>query len=555
MKCMWSRRSRRREYRGLPLVPAGQNPGGPWLLFSYLAEAEKLAAIYEENFRILSAAQEDNKPVLDVNPTKYPSKFSKGFGEELFGKHATGSTVHWGNDGFCVDVAATSSAAAGGCDDRRAVRREPLRAGGGPRRVGSISHHDPGEPELEAASALDATVFPRWTRERGRDSWRGEAVCGQRRRKGRDSCDAGGQCNPPANLITCAVRTILARVVAIFLTTRKISRDSDDENRSCIMSIVSLILAVICAASCACRAQAQDVTPSFDLPDGFFPILSWDLPHWSAKPFSDDVHGVSSLEKCGFNVAAFVRPQHLAEVKKRGLKCILAAQDFPIPWRKLSDQQIEEIVKKLVDETGGSDEVMGYFLADEPGVGDFPALGKAVAAVKKFTAGQLPKLHQPVSGLRRLVAADLSQLGTAELHRISREIRRIGEAAVHQLRQLSDYIFAGYKRCAAGRGLFHEHAGSAAGGDEAWCYAILEYRLNRISWCQPRRSVAGESAASRLAYTTLAGGAKGLTWYTYYAICYLYAPIDRAGNHTATWSALNMVNEQMKVLGPDSADH
>jgi hypothetical protein len=52
------------------------------------------------------------------------------------------------------------------------------------------------------------------------------------------------------------------------------------------------------------------------------------------------------------------------------------------------------------------------------------------------------------------------------------------------------------------------------------------------------------------AYTTLAAGAKGLTWYTYYSTGYLYAPIDQAGNHTATWSSLKMVNHQLRVLGP-----
>jgi hypothetical protein len=95
----------RSEYLSLPPIPAGQNPGGPWLLFSYLAEAERLAEVYEENHRVLSQAQEQHQPVLEVNPTRFPSRFAAGFGKELFGKHRTGATVHWGNDGFCVDVA------------------------------------------------------------------------------------------------------------------------------------------------------------------------------------------------------------------------------------------------------------------------------------------------------------------------------------------------------------------------------------------------------------------------------------------------------------------
>lgn len=142
-----------------------------------------------------------------------------------------------------------------------------------------------------------------------------------------------------------------------------------------------------------------------------FAILSWDLPHWSATSFSDPDHGLASLAQCGFNTAAFVRPQHLPEVERLHLKCILAAQDFPIPWRKLSDRQIEATVKRLVDEGRGSPAVAGYFLADEPGEPDFAALGKAVAAVKKLAPGKLAYINL-FPDYATLGAPDLSQLGT-----------------------------------------------------------------------------------------------------------------------------------------------
>src|SRR5262249_10651907 len=72
-----------------------------------------------------------------------------------------------------------------------------------------------------------------------------------------------------------------------------------------------------------CFAQSA---PTFELPADFYPILPWDLPHWSAEAFSDPHHGLASLKECGFNTAAFVRPQHLAEAEKLGLKCILAPE-------------------------------------------------------------------------------------------------------------------------------------------------------------------------------------------------------------------------------------
>jgi len=52
------------------------------------------------------------------------------------------------------------------------------------------------------------------------------------------------------------------------------------------------------------------------------------------------------------------------------------------------------------------------------------------------------------------------------------------------------------------------------------------------------------------AYTTLAAGGRGVTWYTYNARGYGYAPIDKHGNRTMTWQYLQMVNRQVKTLGP-----
>jgi len=75
---------------------------------------------------------------------------------------------------------------------------------------------------------------------------------------------------------------------------------------------------------------------------------------------------------------------------------------------------------------------------------------------------------------------------------------------------------------------------------------------NIVSSNQIRPDMPGPSPANLLmqAYTTLAAGAKGLTWYTYYDRGYHYAPVDKAGHRSRTWGYVKMVNEQVKVLGP-----
>ena len=92
-------------YRSLPPVPAGQTPGGGWLLFSYLRFAEQLADVYEKIHEHLADAPADVPPSVHVRPSQAPSLFSQALAERLAQDQKVGSDVYWGNDGFCVDVA------------------------------------------------------------------------------------------------------------------------------------------------------------------------------------------------------------------------------------------------------------------------------------------------------------------------------------------------------------------------------------------------------------------------------------------------------------------
>jgi len=52
------------------------------------------------------------------------------------------------------------------------------------------------------------------------------------------------------------------------------------------------------------------------------------------------------------------------------------------------------------------------------------------------------------------------------------------------------------------------------------------------------------------AYTTLAAGGRGVSWYKYYQDGYAYAPIDNSDEKTLTWRYLQAVNHQLRSLGP-----
>lgn len=52
------------------------------------------------------------------------------------------------------------------------------------------------------------------------------------------------------------------------------------------------------------------------------------------------------------------------------------------------------------------------------------------------------------------------------------------------------------------------------------------------------------------AYTTLAAGYRGVTWYNYYGPGYHYMPIDSSGRKTLSWVYLKEVNAQVAALAP-----
>ena len=86
-------------------VPAGQAPSGTWLLFAYLRFAEQLRAQYEdENERHDTATQRTHAQVVERRIAPF-SSVAKALGERLARDRNLGSDVHWGNEGFCIDVA------------------------------------------------------------------------------------------------------------------------------------------------------------------------------------------------------------------------------------------------------------------------------------------------------------------------------------------------------------------------------------------------------------------------------------------------------------------
>lgn len=95
----------REVYSALPPVGAGQTPNGGWLLFAYLQYAERLEKKYANREDSTVAQPVNPKPQVHERETAEGSDFARALAHELKREPGVSSDVHWGNDGFCVDVA------------------------------------------------------------------------------------------------------------------------------------------------------------------------------------------------------------------------------------------------------------------------------------------------------------------------------------------------------------------------------------------------------------------------------------------------------------------
>ncbi len=286
----------------------------------------------------------------------------------------------------------------------------------------------------------------------------------------------------------------------------------------------------------------------------FFPIIPWGPLHGWQPPFTQNTNnGLESMAECGFNVAGFVFPSDVRLCQKLGLGAItLPVDNSEVPlnyrreWRKLSLDQIDQRVKTMVELSGKNPAVKGYFLSDEPSVSDFPALGKAVAAVRKYAPGKLAYINL-YPNYATVGPTNTSQLGTSNytdyLERFVKEVNpqliSYDNYMVEMSQDLSDSTKAAryYSNLLEVRRVALAHH--------------LPY-LNIVSANQirPGTTIPSPANLSFQAYTTLAAGYRGVTWYTYYSTGYRYAPIDSTGRKTLTWAYLKEVNRQLTTLAP-----
>jgi hypothetical protein len=317
----------------------------------------------------------------------------------------------------------------------------------------------------------------------------------------------------------------------------------------CLAAGLILLLAGAACAETGGKLAASDVTR----PD-FFPILPWSPYHGWAKPFIENrPSGLESIADCQFNMAGFVFRKDLRLCEKLGLGAIVLPVDdadtsptYRREWRKLPDAEIDLRIKHIVRISGKSPAIKGYFIMDEPGVEDFPALGKAVAALKRHAPGKWAYINL-FPNYATLGAPNMSQLGTSNyteyLERFVAEVNPQVISYDNYMVQYSDDLKDSNKAASYYRNLLEVRR--VAREHNLPCVNIVS--ANQI---RPSTPVPSMANLQFQAYTTLAAGYRGVTWYNYYGPGYKYTPIDPEGRKTLTWVYLRDVNSQVAALAP-----
>ena len=309
------------------------------------------------------------------------------------------------------------------------------------------------------------------------------------------------------------------------------------------------------AGGCATSQPARFDRADFSKP-GFFPIMPWNPYHgWRQPLIEGRKNGLESAAQCNFNMAGFVLPKDLPLCRRLGLGAIILPTDpaftniqYLLEWRKLSDAEIDRRVKSMIDAAGSNPAIMGYFITDEPALQDFPALAKAVAAVKKYAPGKLAYINLFADHYARMGPPGEPQLGTSNyteyLERFVAEVKPQflsydNYAVQHSgdFQQDPDMVSSYYHNLLEVRRVAQEHH--------------LPYLNTAVSvQLGPGKTIPTPANLLFQAYTTLAAGYRGVTWYAYFGDGYLYAPPATSGEKNLTWNYLQEVNRQVATLAP-----
>lgn len=264
----------------------------------------------------------------------------------------------------------------------------------------------------------------------------------------------------------------------------------------------------------------------------FFPIMAW-----NSAPADPAV--LKRMHDAGLTVAGFVPPTGLDACRAAGLQAIVSdARTSGYDWAKVDEANARSNVTSLVSKVGRHPALYGYYLRDEPDAGMFPGLAKVASLIRELSPDKWPYINLFPD------YATTDQLGaTSYADYLERFIATCHPSIIsydnYSLMDDGSVRENYWTNLEAVRNVCHEHS------LQFWNIVLAVAHFN---YKEP------DAADLRFqAYTTLAYGARGIAYFTYFAPQvgnYRMAAVDQFGHETPTWHFLQNVNFQVQKLAP-----
>jgi hypothetical protein len=272
---------------------------------------------------------------------------------------------------------------------------------------------------------------------------------------------------------------------------------------------------------------------SYAADENFFPIMAWN----HAPP---DPAVLKKMHDCGLTVAGFVSPAHLDLVHAAGLKGIVNDPRVGgYDWASDVDAaDARKKVESLIAEVNNHPAVFGYYLRDEPPANFFPGLEKVASVIREKAPGKWPyiNLFPNYAEPWQLAAKDYPEYVDKFVAACKPPIMSYDHYALMDDGSLRGGYF---------QNLEQMRAAAVKAKVPFWNIVLSNSHFN---YREPTLADIRFEA-----YTTLAYGGRGLSYFTYFAPQvgnYRMAPIDQFGNQTQTWYFLQNVNLQVLKLAP-----
>ena len=270
-----------------------------------------------------------------------------------------------------------------------------------------------------------------------------------------------------------------------------------------------------------------------------FPNRAWGhfAARWEASLGNPDV--LRGMKACGINLAGLVLPEHLDAVHAAGLKAIVFdPRSYAYEFRSVSEAEARPRLESLVKDVGQHPALAGYYVKDEPHVSEFAGLALVGRLLREIDPKHWAyfNLFPDYASQEQLGVETYEEYVESYLQIVRPPFLSYDHYALFENAPLRKSYFANLEII---------RAASLRHNLPFWNIVLANAHF---TYAEPT------SASIRFqAFTTLAYGGKGISWFTYIAPevgNYRAAALDQFGNYTATWSYLEHVNLQIAQLAP-----